>query len=274
MHVAAMMARHPQRSLPQQAGTWSELKGAYRFLNNRRVAAGKITAVHRELTRQACAGHPVVLCVQDDSDLCDAKIESERHVMHSALAVLPSGALLGMLQQRFFERVATPNGETRKQRASRWRESDVWQEAVRDVGSAPPAAAAGTTTTTRFIHVMDRGGDNLRFMHECVRHHAGFVARAHHDRRIDGGRFKLWEHLGSRPVAGTTTAEIGTQRNGKGRIVRRGRDATLAVRYATVRLDEPSNCHEQHDGPLTVNVVYLREIDPPADAEPVDWMLR
>lgn len=259
------MAEHPERSLSKQTQRWGDLKGAYRFLGNGRIEPGQIGQAHRRLTRQACASHPVVLCVQDDSDLCAVKIEAEQHVMHSTLAVLPTGQLLGVLQQRFFARVQQCPAETRKQRAVRWRESDVWKEAVQEIGQSP--------CPCRFIHVVDRGGDNLRFMHACVKQDVGFVARAHHDRRVNDATDKLWTHMAEQPVAGTTVAQIGTQRNGLGRIVRRGRQAKLAVRYARVRLEQPWNCHEEHDGPLTVNAVYLSEIDPPTGVEPVEWML-
>jgi len=263
--MAAVMAEHPDRSLSKQTQGWADLKGAYRFLSNDRIEPARIGQTHQRLTRAACASQAVVLCVQDDSDLCAARIESEQHIMHSTLAVLPSGELLGVLQQRFFARVEQSAGETRKQRAARWRESDVWQEAVEEIGDSPLGC--------RFIHVVDRGGDNLRFMHACVKHNVGFVARANHDRRVNDATGKLWTHLAQQPLAGTTIATIGTQRNGLGKIVRRGRQAKLAVRYATVCLEQPWNCHEEHDGPLTVNVVYLSEIDPPAGVEPVDWML-
>jgi hypothetical protein len=209
--------------------------------------------------------HPVVLCVQDDSDLCAAKIDAEQYVMHSTLAVLPMGDLLGLLQQRFFARVEQPARETRKQRAGRWRESDVWQEAVEEIGDSP--------SNCRLVHVADRGADNLRFMHACMNRNVGFVVRVHHDRRINQATGKLWLHLAEQPIAGVTVATIGTQRNGLVRIVRLGREAKLAVRYATVRLEQPWNSHEEHDGPLMVNVIYLSEIDPPTGIEPVDWML-
>jgi hypothetical protein len=265
VQVASVMAQRPERSLPKQTQSWGELKGAYRFLSNPRVEPAWIGRAHQQLTREACLAQAVVLCVQDDSDLCAVKIDAEQYMMHSTLAVLPSGEVLGLLQQRFFARVEQPDRETRKQRAGRWRESDVWQEAVEEIGDSP--------SPCRFIHVADRGADNLRFMHACVNRNVGFVVRAHHDRRVNEGAGKLWAHLVDQPIAGTTVARIGTQRNGLGRIVRQGRDATLAVRLARVRLEEPSNGHEQHDGPLTVNVIYLREIDPPAGVEPVDWML-
>ena len=139
--------------MPKQAGSWADLKGAYRFFSNPRVDELKIGAPHRAATLSACHGHEVVLCVQDDSDLSAIKIAAEEHLMHHTLAVLPTGRLLGILQQRFFARVKKEEGETRKERAARWRESDIWQESVEAI-SEPPER-------TRFIHVADRAADNL-----------------------------------------------------------------------------------------------------------------
>jgi hypothetical protein len=126
------------------------------------------------------------------------------------------------------------------------------------------------------VHVADRGADNLRFMHTCVKVGVGFVVRAAQDRRVNDATGKLWSHLSAQRVLGHTTATIGTQRNARGRVTRRGREAKLAVRCARVQLDEPWN-HPAGPGdtrgPLTVNVVYLSEVDPPPGVEPVDWML-
>jgi len=263
--MAQKLVERPEQSLPKQNQDWADLKGAYRLLNNSRVDPSSIGRTHQQLTLERAQAHPVVLCVQDDSDLSATKIESEQHQMHSSLAVLPDGQLLGMLDQHFFQKVKPPRNETRKQRAARWRESDVWQEAVERI--EPPVSPC------RLIHVADRGSDNLRFMHACVKRRVGFVVRAKSDRRVEEATSKLWTYLGARTIAGETTAWIGTQRNGLGRIVRRGREARLAVRFASVQLDQPWNCHETHDGPLRVNAVYLTELDTPPDVEPIDWML-
>jgi hypothetical protein len=256
------MAEHPERSMPQRASSWADLKGAYRFFANPRVDVLKIGQPHREATLKACVGHEVVLCVQDDSDLSSVKIEADAHLMHHTLAVLPSGRLLGMLEQRFFARVKKVKGESRKERAERWRESDVWQESVEAIGD-PPA-------NTRLIHVADRAADNLRFMHACNRRQTGFVVRAHHDRRVDEATGKLWQTLEQEPVQKKLQVTIGAQRGNK---PRKQREATVSVRFKQVQLEAPWNHHEQHDGPLTVYAVYLVEEHPPQGAEPVDWML-
>jgi len=264
--MAAMMAMNPTASLPRQSNGWADLKAAYRLLNNDKIDPGDIGVVHRKLTRQACVGHELILCVQDDSDLSAVKIEGEQNLMHTTLAVTPGGGLLGVLDQKFVMRGEKHSKkETRKQRASRWKESDLWLEAVLDVGQPPPGC--------RFVHVCDRGADDLRLLNLCSEQGVGFVVRARQDRWVNDQSAKLWDHMQSLPVAGQTVAQIGTQRNGLGKVTRRGRSATLSVRYATLQLDKPVNLRGKGKDALTVNVVYLQELNPPEGDEPVDWML-
>jgi len=263
--MASTMAMNPTASLPRQSSRWADLKAAYRLLNNGKIDPSDIGVVHRKLTRAACHGHKLILCVQDDSDLSSVKIDAEQNLMHTTLAVTPDGNLLGVLDQRFVMRGEKHSKqETRKQRADRWKESDLWLEAVSGVGKPPQGC--------RFVHVCDRGADDLRLLNRCVEQGVGFVVRAKQDRCINDKSAKLWDHMQSLPIAGKTVAQIGTQKNDLGKLTRRGRSATLSVRYATLQLDKPSHPGKGNDA-LTVNVVYLQELDPPEGDEPVDWML-
>lgn len=265
-----MMAQAPDRSLPKQAGCWSDLKAAYRLLSNDRVDPTAIGASHRDQVWRESMKHPVVLCVQDDTDLRSAKLAGRRHVQHTTLAVLPGGGVLGVLDQRWFARPTPVPDETRAQRMGRWRESCVWSDAAQALGKAEDGC--------RLIHVSDRASDDLNFMDSCERHGHGLVIRARHDRRVDDAQDKLWSRMDHAPALGTLTVRVGEQRAG-GRITRRGREAVVTVRVASVRLDPPWN----HPAPGTapakapasrpVHAIYLREPDPPKDTEAIDWML-
>jgi len=101
----------------------------------------------------------------------------------------------------------------------------------------------------------------------------GFVIRAMHDRRVEDGTCKLWEHMASQESAGTITAKVGQQRNTCGKIMRQKRDAILTLRFASVQLEPPQNHVDAKLEPLLVQVVYLREENPPEGVEAVDWML-
>lgn len=67
--LAAAMAESPGQSLPQQCGNWADLKAAYRLLSHSEILPEQITATHRESTRQQALHLPVVLSVQDTTNL-------------------------------------------------------------------------------------------------------------------------------------------------------------------------------------------------------------
>jgi hypothetical protein len=272
-----MMAAAPQASLPKQCGSWGDLKAAYRLLSNEAVDPQAIQGPHHRQTRQSCVGHAVVLCVQDDTDLDFTQRTKTRGLgmvgntrarglmQHTTLAVLPEGGLLGILDQRWFTRVPMPEGETRRERQARWRESQVWSEAVEAVGRPPRG--------TRFVHVADRASDNFEFLEACSTQGVDFVIRAKHDRRVEGATAKLWDWMAGHPVAGRLTVSVSVQRARPNRAARRAREAQVSVRFGRVQLDIPWNHPGGHGKPKSVYALYAREVYPPSDGDPIDWML-
>ena len=271
------MAAAPQTSLPKQCGSWKDLKAAYRLLNNPAIDADAIQGVHRKLTRDACRKHAVVLSVQDDTYLSFNSRTNTKGlgklatgmgqglVQHSTLAVTPTGELLGLLDQFWFRRVDVPKEETRSERSERWREADVWSDAVRRVGPPPEQ--------TRFVHVMDRAGDSLETILACDEVGVGYVIRAKHDRRVEDASDKLWSFMSKQPMKSSMIVSIGKQTDMKGRVTRRAREATLSVRFSRVQLECPWNHSGSPKEPKSVFAVYLSEDRPPKDVDPVDWML-
>lgn len=260
------MAQKPGQSLPQQAPDWADLKAAYRFFNNPRIDPAAVGAPHRAWTRRQCASHCVILCIHDGSDLQAAKIPGDQYVQQSSLAVTPEGQVIGLLEQSWYERVQASAGETQEERQARWRESDVWPEAVEAIDTIGDKC--------RLIHVADRAADDVRFMRACIKTNTGFVVRARFDRRLKKEESKLWEHMSGLAVAGTLTIKIGAQRGARGQKPRRAREAKLEVRFGSITLARPSR-DSQREGPgtLEVEAIYAREVDPPKDVEPVDWMV-
>lgn len=264
--MAAMMSESPQLSLPKQAERWPDLKAAYRLLDNDRVDPHEIGSVHRRQVTEAAAAHKLVLLLQDDTDLQAVKIAGGEHLQHSTLAVVPEGSLLGVVQQTWFERVSAPKGETRSQRMDRWRESCVWPDAAEHIGPSPEGC--------RFIHVADRASDDLNFMAMCEEQGHGFVIRARHDRRVDEAGSRLWTFMREQPSLGQVTVMVHEQRDERGRIVRRSREATVELASTSVELQPPWN-HPgtKHHQPRMVQAIHLREVDAPEDVPPIDWML-
>jgi hypothetical protein len=273
-----MMAQSPSSSLPKQcaSGGWADLKAAYRLLSNEAVSPHDLQSPHQALTREACASRPVVLCVQDTSEL-DYTTRRERiaglgpigdghgwgMLQHSALAVTPEGRLLGVLNQIWHVRTPVSEGETAAQRRRRWRESMLFSDTVR---------AVGQLEGTRLVHVADRGADVAELMHQCRREHVGFVFRAAPDRCVGDGSDHLWNFVAASKVLATQTVPVAAQKgHGATHPPKKARAAKVQLRGVPVTLDAPKD--QRGLGPLSALAVLVREHRPPKNTQGLEWML-
>lgn len=69
LRLAATMLENASMSLPKQFPQGADLAAAYRFLSNPEIDAQAILAPHRQVVRQQALAHPVVLCLEDDTEL-------------------------------------------------------------------------------------------------------------------------------------------------------------------------------------------------------------
>ena len=270
VQVATAITANPQHSLPKACDDWADLKGAYRFLSNPRVEPDAIQEPHRQQTYARCVGRPIVLCLQDTSELDFTRRKKVRDLgpigdgngrgllQHTALGVTPEREVLGVLHQQWNKRLEVPEGETRAERLARPRKSDVWPKAVAAVGRPPMG--------TRLIHVCDRESDTFEMMQACEDHGVGFLIRAQHNRHVNAGTDKLWPFLASQPVIARRKINLPAQHK------RRARTAKLAVRCTKVTLEPPKG-DPRFTTPRAVWAIYVIEEHPPKDAEPLEWML-
>lgn len=281
LQMAAAMAENAAMSLPKQFAGGADLAAAYRFLSNPEIDPQAILAPHRHLVRQQALAHPLVLCVCDDTELdytSHGKTQGRGQIgdgrglgllQHSALAVLPTGQVLGLLDVAWHAPQPAPAHETPRQRQGRWNQSDVWAEAAEAIG---PWEAPST-----LVHVGDRHADLFRHLGTLTRLGHGFVVRAMHDRYVDEAATRLWSKLQDQAVLGTITVEVGAQRDHRGRLTRQKRQAVLRIRTAPVVLAPPEHDPRTASWPaMAAWAIYLQEENPPADLPPdqvVDWML-
>jgi len=220
---------------------------------------------------------PVVLCVQDTTDLDYTNRSAVRGLgkigdgggrgfrQHTGLGVNESGEVLGILEQKWFLPVEPPADETRRQRQARWSEPDVWADLAEDIGPWPPQS--------RLIHVGDRHSDVFRFLCTCRQVKHGFVVRAMHDRYLLDGE-RLWQRLGQQPARFVQTVKIRAQRTRGNQLKRSARTAQVTIRYAPVLLPPPRNdprTAEEH--PIRAWAIYALEQDPAGAEDPLEWML-
>jgi hypothetical protein len=280
--VFSALAQNPTDSIPQAMGNWADTKGAYRFLENKRIKPHHIHNAHRSKTARDAKGLDSVLVIQDSTSLSFPKALATEGLgpitskttpglmVHSALVATRDGGVIGLAWQQVWAREGkhTESKSHRRALPIEEKESFKWLLAVREThrtldeisDSQPP----------RQIHVCDREADIHEFFEETQTHGDGAVVRSSQNRCAtdeNGEMGRAWEHLAQMPVQGVIEVELPKRLN------RSARTAKLELRSVTVKLQPASSCQPGRQ-PLTANLVEAREIEFGADvSEPLLWRL-
>lgn len=278
--LGACIAQQPSESLPQQTGSWSSLKSAYRFLNQADVTHESLIEPHCLNTQaKAAIAAGVVLFIQDTTDanythhpnttglglIGDGR--SRGFLMHNCLAVVPSaeGArILGLAGQKIWTRHEIKHGtETRTQRSRRWKESQVWAEIVTAIGSAP-CRESGTT----WVSVGDRASDNFSYWSRGRALGWHVLARVVQQRKIEnkaGEEATLLSY--AQAMKGRTSKLMVLRgRDGKPR-----REVKLKIGWSWIKVLPPALCSEKEAEPIEGCVLRCWEESDRAEA--IDWVL-
>jgi Transposase DNA-binding len=181
--AATDLAENPLGSLPAQMHTWKETKALYRLRRSSQMSPRlALMHPHFQQTREQATSSPVVLLVQDTTDIDLShrrkisgvgQIGNERgggFFVQTVLAVRPEmGEVLGCMAQQPFVRIPAHAGEQRQQRLKREeRESAVWIRQVHAIGT-PTAGSV-------WVHVGDPRAEMFPFW--CERGSHGVSRRA------------------------------------------------------------------------------------------------
>lgn len=259
------LAAKPSASIPAACGGWSETLAAYRFLGQEGMAWNDILQPHVDCTLTRCQAFPVVLCLQDTTELDfngqsiaglgPLSYEAQRGMyVHPTLAVTPERLPLGVLDAWLWAR-EPKNAEGERPgiaESVRWREG---YERVAEVAEANPG--------TRWVYVADREADILDLMQraQALGNPADWLIRAKHNRKLGQDEAKLWDQVGQAKVLG----EIQFDR--PPRPGQPGRRVTQQLRSLRVRFADDGS------GTFEVTALLARETDPPEGEKPVEWRL-
>ena len=179
--VAQQMAEHPDGSTPDQAEEWSDLKAMSRLFDAEEATFTALATPQWQRTRALARG--TVLLIGDTTETDFGIRRSVQGLgptgdgyglgffLHSSMMVdAGSGEILGLAGQELFYRQPVPKNENSYQKRQRSPESEVWGRVVELVG--PPAEGV------RFVHVFDRGADNLDVFCHCRAQRTDGVIRA------------------------------------------------------------------------------------------------
>ena len=290
----------PTLSIPGACGGLAETTAAYRFFDNDRVDDYELLCPHRDATLQRMRDESVALLVQDTTELDYTRAEevvvgagpltyaTQRGFhLHPLVAFTPQRLCLGVVDADIWGRDPDEFGKRahKAQKPIADKESFRWLQGYRRA-----CAVAQEVPNTQIISVSDAEGD----IYECFlaaqsepgQRKADWIIRASQDRLLirkpatrdaateDAATEappirKLREALTAAAVSGTITVEVSKK------LGRRQRTATMSVQSATVRLKPPERRTDPplHLDPVAINAVLVREVDPPAGEEPIEWLL-
>jgi Transposase DNA-binding/Transposase Tn5 dimerisation domain len=293
MLVSALGDR-PILSIPAACGGWAETKAAYRFFDNEKVWFENILEPHMAKTKERMAAQKTALLVQDTTEVDltrpeqavegAGELDGPRRgvLLHAMHAFDPHGLPLGTAWAEVLNRTegvsheaAEEKSRKRKQKPIEEKESLRWLTGLREARKL-----AQEMPEVQCICVGDSEADIYElFAEPRGEQPVHWLIRACQDRAISGqpGHQLRGEALAT-PVlyeadliirgrkAKTAAEDRGRRQN------RETRRAKVEVRAATVTLRPPVR-PDRKLPPVTVNVVLVREPDPPVGEVRVEWIL-
>jgi hypothetical protein len=273
---AAQIAADPDATTPSQTEQWSDLKAAYRLIDNDDVTFHAVNQSHFQQTRDR---EPGIWLVLDDTTEIDFGATNQAtglgplgqgfgrgFLLHSGLMVHSNTEeVIGLAGQLIRYRTSAPKNETKMHRLKRDRESVIWGQLIDQVGRPPDDA--------KFVHVCDRMADNFEVYCHLLLSCQDWVVRASHLNRLvihQGKEVPLAERLQELPLHGTYELSWRNAMEGK-------RTACVDVRFGTVMMPPPRHkspwLKEQGMTFIGMNVIEVREVNAQYQADPLHWIL-
>ncbi|MDL2342987.1 IS4 family transposase [Deinococcus sp. MIMF12] len=276
VQLGTALASCPEGSLPQQCGTWAELKAAYRLLDGSTLDHPSVCRAHWQHTRaQAEQTARPVLFIQDTTTLDFSAhpatvglghigdTHGQGLMVHTALTVTTKDAvpqILGLAWQQTWTRTAVNKGhETRSERAKRRTEYDVWAETVQAIGPAPPGCT--------WVSVGDRGSDVFSYLRIARQLDWHVLIRLAQNRcvRTAQGDDKILDWMRRHPPVSTISLS---------RPAEQGRpkcEVVLGIAYDVGWLYAPKNGAERHHP--AQQVWCVRAYDLATGGQELEWVL-
>ena len=259
--LADRLGDAPSASIPGACNGRAETQAAYRLFDQAReekrgLGWKEVLAPHMARTETRMAEHPVVLCLQDTTELdfngqdMDGlgrlSYEAQRGMyLHPTYVVTPQRLPLGIVDAWMWARPLEVS------------ESQRWIE-----GYARLAERAGHLPATRLVYVADREADILELMQRAhtLGHPADYLLRAQHNRCLPQGG-KLWPAVLAATPLGDIEFTLPERLNRPARAVRK----TLHVR--------PVDLPDGQGGMMPVTCLIARETGVPEGQKAVEWRL-
>lgn len=289
------LAGAPAASLPAALGDDAQVQGCYRLLNNPAVTFDALMAPQSDATRVRSEAVGRVLVLHDTTDCSFPHLDPEAigylqtgkagFRLHLSLVVEADAwrRPLGVVHAETISRAKKSRrkkGKASGPQTAKWqdRESERWWRGM-------SSSQQWLKDCESVIHIADREGDSYELMAKLVQAGIHFVIRVRVDRRgrsVDDDDAP-WSKV--RQVASAAQGLMERQvplsrRKAKGTVrmtgahpPRKQRIARLGFAATGVVIPRPVYLHDPIPHQLQLNLVHVREIDPPDGEPPVEWLL-
>ena len=282
------LSANPEASINASFKTHSETQAAYRFFSNDAVSPEEIHHPHREATIGRMQEQPVVLLVQDTTELnytkhppkdarCLNKEDRFGLYEHTSLAVAPNRLCLGVVDVESFDRDPDSLQKSENKKLERKalliedKESYRWLRGYRLA-----CELAARCPGTQIVSVADREADIYDIYVEYrdrLGARAEYIIRANDERttlerdpeRGAKAYCNVREQVAKTPLFTEKTIELPATPK------RAARKAHLEIRAMTVTLKPPATRPQMES--VTHNVVLVQEVSGPGDGTDVNWLL-
>jgi Transposase Tn5 dimerisation domain/Transposase DNA-binding len=308
--ILSRISQDPSQSLSGACRGFAEVVACRRFLDNEEVGQDQLLAPHRVASLERIKQHPKVLFIQDTTELdftTKKKLEgtgplSSQHrrgfFAHNELVVSLERLPLGLWETSIEARLDQEHGKAsqRKEKPIEQKETYRWLEGYRhgcDLAQLVPE--------TEVIVCADREADIYEVFAErenrlaSGQSAASWLIRSKTDRCLErfeeeqipppaepsqkAARLKIQQRLEQSPVLGTISFPVPAKEQFKKvkggsrkKVSRSRRIATQEIRAIQVQLKAPRR-KDRSLPAVKIWVVQAKEINPPADQEPIDWTL-
>lgn len=290
----------PGDHFPRAMKTGADLEAFYRFGRNPKTGFYDVIRPHLEATARRVESHDdqTILAIHDTTTITAS---TDRYIpgmgrgssnsrcgflAHTCLAIQSHGARhpLGLLDATIWRRGLPTNMDTSELESdddvleTMDNESDKWDRSLQ-------RADRRVDSPGSLVHLMDAGADKYARIARLVEGKSRFVMRMQQNRRVvdeiegvDSPKlndcFQRAERVATRTISlsarDNTDAAPSTQSEHPSRPAR---EATVAIEVAEAEVKRPSDASRQLSETAELQLVRVREVDPPEEGEPVDWKL-
>jgi hypothetical protein len=291
--LLSALGNRPNLSIPAASGGRAEMQAAYRFFDNEKVTFDKVLAPHIARTWERMAEQKVALLVQDTSEIDLTRPEQEvagvgtldgsrsGFLLHELHAFTPEGTPLGTVWAEILNRTDGVRHASARSRHERQQAPIEEKESMRWLtGLRQAREVAQRLPAVQCVCVADSEADIYEWFAEPRGERpVHWLVRACQDRALQNDtphhlRAEVLTMPALYKVAlvirgrrAKTAAEDRSRRQN-----RQTRRANVEVRAAQVTLRPPYR-PDRKLPPVTVNVVLVREPNPPPGEIAVEWIL-